>query len=159
MDLQALLNHPDPEIRERWQKSSTKEYGNIFQGFGETEGKDVCFWIPKGDVPKGEKVTYPRTVVDYRPEKVDNPWRTRITAGGDKLDYDGETMVNSADYTTIKCHWNSVLSSPGYKYATMDAGNMYLESKDGGEMGALATATVASGLATFSEASAVPLPR
>jgi len=23
-------------------------------GSGETEGKDVCFWIPKGDVPKGE---------------------------------------------------------------------------------------------------------
>lgn len=73
-------------------------------------------------------MAHPRTVVDHRPEKIDNPWRARITAGGDKLDYDGETMVNSANHTVIKCHWNSVLSSPGHKYATMDAGNMYLES-------------------------------
>lgn len=30
--------------------------------------------------------------------------------------------------TTIKCHWNSVLSDPGAKYCTGDAGNIYLES-------------------------------
>ena len=127
MDLEGLLAHPNPTIRERWQRSSTKEYGNIFQGSEFSEGKNVCHWIRKEDIPKGKQITYPRTVVDYRPEK-DDPNRTRITAGGDKLEYEGETAVNSADYTTIKCHWNSVLSSPGYKYATMDAGNMYLET-------------------------------
>lgn len=128
MDLEALLQHPNPEVRERWQKSSTKEHGSLFQGFGETEGKNVCQWVQKQDVLRGEKVTCPRTAADYGPEKVDSPRRTRITAGGDKLDYDGETMVNSADYTVIKCHWNSMLSSPGCKHATMDAGNMCLES-------------------------------
>ena len=66
----------------------------------------------KRGVPKGEKATRPRAAADHRPEKIDNPWRTRVTAGGDRLDYEGETAVNSAGHTDIKCHWNSVLSSP-----------------------------------------------
>ena len=80
-------------------------------------------------MPPGEKVACPRTVVDHGQEKIDDPWRTRITAGGDKLDHNGETVVNSADCVCIKCHWNSVLSSPGHRCSTMDAGNMHLESK------------------------------
>ena len=67
------------------------------------------------------------TIVAYRPEKSD-PNRTRITAGGDKLDYEGDTATHSASMTIIKCHWNSVISTPKAKYATGDAGNMYLES-------------------------------
>ena len=51
-----------------------------------------------------------------------------MTAGGDRLDSDGETMVSSADYTVIKCHWSPALSSPGYKCATMDAEDVCLES-------------------------------
>ena len=30
---------------------------------------------------------------------------------------------------TIKCHWNSVLSTPGAKYCTADISNMYLCSE------------------------------
>ena len=86
--LQALLSHPGPEAKERWQKPSTKEYGSIFQGFGEAEGKNVCWLIPKREIPSGEQVTYPRAVAGYRPEKAGNPWRARITAGGGKLDYE-----------------------------------------------------------------------
>ena len=71
MDLEALLQHPNPEIRERWQKSSTKEMGNIFQGHGETKGKNVCHFIFKHEIPCGEKVTHPWTAVDCRPEKIE----------------------------------------------------------------------------------------
>ena len=65
----------------------------------------------------------------YRPEKIDNPYRTRITGGRDQLDYDGETSTNSASMSTIKIHQNSVLSTPNAKYTVADAGNMYLASK------------------------------
>ena len=122
MGLEELLKHPDPQVQTTWQKSSEKEYGNLFQGYGTTRGMDVCEFIPKKEVPSNKKVTYPRTVVAYRPEKVDNPYRTRITAGGDRLDYQGETSTNSASMTTIKIHQNSVLSTPNAKYATSDAG-------------------------------------
>ena len=89
---------------------------------------NVCTFTRKEDIPKNKKITYPRTVVAYRPEKVDNPNRTRITAGGDKLDYDGETSTNSAGLVTVKCHWNSTLSDIEAKYCVADASNMYLES-------------------------------
>ena len=121
VDLGALLQHPNPEVRGRWQRPSTKGVGNIPQGHGDTKGKDVCQFVPKHEIPHGGGVTYPRAVVDYRSEKIGNPYRTCTTAG-----YGGGTMVNSADYVIIKTHWDSVLSSPGYKYAVMGAGNMYL---------------------------------
>merc|ERR1711884_368599 len=127
MSLEDLLKHPDPKVRDVWEKSSQKEFGNLFQGFGETKGMNVLEFIHKLEVPKDQKVTYPRIVVAYRPEK-DDPFRTRMTGGGDRLDYDGETSTNSASMTTIKIHQNSVLSTPGAFYTTADAGNMYLAS-------------------------------
>jgi len=129
MNLENLLSHPNPKVRATWEKSSQKEYGNLFQGYMETKGMDVCEFIQESDVPSNKRVTYPRTVVAYRPEKIDNPYRTRITAGGDQLDYDGETSTNSASMATIKIHQNSVLSTAGAKYTTADAGNMYLCSQ------------------------------
>ena len=95
----------------------------LFQGFKDTPGKDVLI----SEIPADKKVTYPRVTTAYRPEKED-PYRTRITAGGDKLDYDGETATHSASMTTIKTHWNSVLSTKTAKYCTADCSNMYLES-------------------------------
>jgi len=67
--------------------------------------------------------------VAYRPEKIENPYRTRITGGGDQLDYEGETSTNSASMLTIKIHQNSVLSTLGARYTVTNAGNMYLASK------------------------------
>ena len=89
---------------------------------------NVCTFIHKSEVPQGQKVTYPRTVVAHRPEKIKNPDRTRITAGGNQLEYDSEAATRSASYPTIKLHWNSVLSAALARYAVADAGNMYLES-------------------------------
>ena len=95
---------------------------------GEAEGKNVCWLIPKHEIPSGEQVAYPRAVAGYRPEKIGNPWRARITAGGGKLGYDGEAMASSAGCAAIKCHWNSALPGDGCKHATMDAGSMCLGS-------------------------------
>ena len=89
---------------------------------------NVLDWIHRGEVPNGKKVTYPRYTVDYRPEK-DEPYRTRITAGGNLLDYAGDTTTHTASMETIKCHCNSVLSTLGAKYCTADISNMYLCSE------------------------------
>jgi len=122
-----LIKHPNRETRDLWIGSGKKEYGRLFQGFKDTPGKDVLQWIYKSEVPKDKQVTYPRVTTAFRPEKED-PYRTRITAGGDRLDYDGETATHSAGMTTIKTHWNSVLSTKEAKYCTADCSNMYLES-------------------------------
>ncbi|OEU20461.1 hypothetical protein FRACYDRAFT_181335 [Fragilariopsis cylindrus CCMP1102] len=120
-----LINHKDPVIKNRWLQSGENEFARLFQGYGETEEVDVLDWIRKGDVPRNKQVTYPRYVVAVRPEKSE-PYRTRITAGGDRIDYKGNVTTHTASMETIKMHWNSVVSTPGAKYCTADISNMYL---------------------------------
>lgn len=73
MSLEDLLKHPDPDVRSIWENSNEKVYGNLFQGFGDTKGINVCTFIQRHQVPHGQKVAYPQMVVAYRPEKVKNP--------------------------------------------------------------------------------------
>ena len=112
---QDLINHKDPVIQHRWLQSGENEFARLFQGYGEVDGMDVLEWIYRKDVPRNKQVTYPRYVVDVRPEKSE-PYRTRITAGGDKIDYEGNVTTHTASMETIKMHWNSVVSTPGAKY-------------------------------------------
>ena len=53
--------------------------------------------------------------------------RSRITVGRDRIHcYNYATSAPTCDLTTIKLHWNSVLSTPVAKYATFDISNFYL---------------------------------
>ena len=76
---------------------------------------------------EGRVPTYARVVVEFRPQKED-PNRVRITAGGNLIKYPGELTTRTADLTTTKIAWNSVLSTEGAKYACLDVGNFYLET-------------------------------
>ena len=76
---------------------------------------------------EGRVPTYARVVVDFRPQKED-PNRVRITAGDNLIKYPGELTTRTADLTTTKFVWNSVLSTEGAKYACLDVGNFYLET-------------------------------
>ena len=70
-------------------------------------------------------MTYGRIVVDFRPQKTD-PNRVRITVGGNLIDYPYDLTTRTADLTTSKVMWNSVISKPGAKYACADVTNFYL---------------------------------
>ena len=61
-----------------------------------------------------------------RPEKIDEPNRTRFTAGGDKINYPGEVATPTAEMLVAKLLFNSVVSTPGAKFMTMDISNFYL---------------------------------
>jgi hypothetical protein len=75
--------------------------------------------------PKDKKATYGRVVCTVRPQKKEQN-RTRITVGGNLIDYPGDVSTRTADLTTFKTHLNSVISTPGAKYMCMDVGNFYL---------------------------------
>ena len=124
------MHHTDSLIRERWTRSGENEFGRLFQGFSPngTEGKDVLEWARKQGIPLGKMVAYPRYVAGHRPEKKDEPWRTRITAGGNLLEYFGGAAAHTASMEATKMHWNSVLPTDGAKYCTGDISSMYLES-------------------------------
>ena len=127
MAYRDLIKHPNPKIRERWERAGNNEFGRLAQGFEDIEGLNVVIFIPRHEVPNDKQATYARYVVDFRPEK-DEQWRLRITCGGDKLEYAGDTTTHSASMETIKCQLNSIVSAANAKCATGDISNMYLGS-------------------------------
>ena len=78
-------------------------------------------------VPKGRKVTNGRIVVDYRPNKSE-PNRTRLTAGGDKIDYHGIVRTDTVDMMTAKLLINSVISTPRARCCILDIKDFYLNN-------------------------------
>ena len=127
MSYRDLIKHPNPKIRRRWERAGLNEFARLAQGYDGVEGMNVVTFIAKSDLPTNKEATYARYVVDYRPEK-DEPWRLRITCGGDRLEYVGNTTTHSASMETIKCQLNSIISTPKAKAATADISNMYLGS-------------------------------
>ena len=60
-----------------------------------------------------------------RPEKAKKN-RTRFTVGGDRINYPGKVATPTADILMAKCLFNSVISTKGAKFMTMDISNFYL---------------------------------
>ena len=116
-----------PELREQWLKSLANELGRLSQGIRDIKGTNTIFFIPKLDIPPEQRreVTYGRIVVAYKPDKLEKN-RSRLTIGGDLIKYPFDKSAPTADLPIIKLLWNSVLSTPGAKYFTMDISNFYL---------------------------------
>jgi hypothetical protein len=60
--------------------------------------------------------------VDYRPQNKE-PNRTRLTVGGNLVDYPGDVSTPTADTTTAKLVINSTISTPQAKYIYGDVKN------------------------------------
>ena len=84
--------------------------------------------IHKKDAPKRKKITYAQFCCDIRLQK-DEINRTRLTVGGNLLEYKGKTSTESASLETIKIHLNSTISTKDAKYAAANIGNFYTNSK------------------------------
>ena len=135
LEFRHLLNHKNSDIKKKWGRSGANEYGRLMQGIGKKrppeeriEGTNSMQFIKKKQVPKGKIITYARFVADIRPQK-DEKERMRLTAGGDRLIYDGKKSTETAGLETTKMLLNSVVSTPNAKFACFDIGNMYLNTK------------------------------
>jgi len=119
-----------PSLHDTWTKAMCKELGNISQGFGNEKGTNTVHFMTHQEIaviPADRTVMYARIVVDYRSQK-DDPNLVRITIGGNLIDYPGELTTHTADLTTTKLMWNSVISTEGAKYMTADIKSFYLET-------------------------------
>ena len=126
MEYRHLLKNP--KYREVWSKAFGKEIGRLAQGQkGVVEGTNALFFIKYEDIPMDRKkdVTYARICANYRPEKED-PNRIRITLGGNLVNYPGDVGTKTADLLTVKILLNSVISTPGAKFMSLDISNFYL---------------------------------
>ena len=66
-------------------------------------------------------------MVDKRPEK-EEVNRTRITVGGDRLEFQGDTSTETVGLEIEKMVFNSVVSTLEAKFTTIDISNMYLNT-------------------------------
>ncbi len=126
MEYKQLIK--DPETKAIWNTSAANKFGRLAQGCGgRVKGTDTINFIKHADVPAGRIVTYARFVCVMRPQKSE-PARTRLTVGGNLIDYPGDKSAPTADITTFKLLVNSTLSTPNAKMCCMDVKNYYLNT-------------------------------
>ena len=115
------------KCRDTWIKSLENELGRLAQGIRDIKGTDTISFVHKSEIPKDrlKEVTYGRIFVAYKPNKSE-PHISRLTVGGDRIVFLYNVRTPTADLPTIKMLWNSVLSTPGARYMTLDISNFYL---------------------------------
>ena len=117
-----------PEYKDEWNHPYGNKIGRLAQGMkGRVEGTDTINFIHKHDIPKDRRkyCTYGKINCNVRPPKEEKN-RTRLTIGGDRINYDGDCGTPSADLLTIKLLLNSVISTEGARFMTLDIKNFYL---------------------------------
>ncbi len=93
-------------------------------------GTDTMFVMTLQDVANmlaDRLATYANIIVDFRPQKED-PYRIRICVGGNLINHPGELTTRTADITTSKLHWNSVLTTQKAKHMCLNLKSFYLSA-------------------------------
>ncbi len=119
----------NPKTRARWTHSYGNDLGQLAQRMpGQVTGTNTSFFIPKDKVPRArdKDITYGLITCLIRPEKTNEPNRSRLVAGGDKVNCPFDAGTPTADLHTIKLLINSMISTPGARFFMMDIKNFYL---------------------------------
>ena len=128
LEYRQLITHPNAHLRRTWQLSSANEFGWLAQGVGgRITGTDAIRFIHHHEMPPTPRPTYARFVCDIRPQKAEKE-RTRLTVGGNLIDYPDSVTTRTCDLVTFKMHINSTLSRPKRKYCSFDVKNSYLNT-------------------------------
>ena len=124
-----LMRGPNKDI---WKTILANNLGLLAQGVGTRipTGTNTVFFIPRSAIPAGRTVTYLLLVASIRPHKTETN-RVRVTIGGNRLDFPGDTTTNCASLTTTKCILNSIISTPGARFITLDIKNFYYNTTMG----------------------------
>jgi hypothetical protein len=134
LEHRQLRTHPD--YKSVWDKSYANELGRLCQGIGTNntnptgkriDGTNTFRPIAYTDIPSDRRqdVTYSRVVCEVRPHK-DDPNRTRITIGGNRICYPGDTGTRTGSLELVKLQINNVLSTTNARFASFDISNFYL---------------------------------
>eukprot|EP00804_Cyclotella_cryptica_P027183 CCRYP_017172-RA/>CCRYP_017172-RA protein AED:0.35 eAED:0.35 QI:0/0/0/1/1/1/2/0/356 len=103
----------NPQYCTIWKNAYGKELGRLAQGIpGTVKGTNTIVFIAYNKIPlqRCTDVTYGCVVANYRPEKED-PYRIRLTVGGNRITYPGDCGTPTADMLTTKILLNSVIST------------------------------------------------
>ena len=112
LEYRQLINHPNAHLRKTWQLSSANEFGWLAQGVGgRITGTETIHFIHHHEMPPTRRPTYARFVCEIQPQKAEKE-RTRLTVGGNLIDYPDSVTTRMCDLVTFKMHINSTLSRP-----------------------------------------------
>jgi hypothetical protein len=121
----------DPKHKDIWARSSANEFGRLTQGLkdGRVKGTNTMRYITKSQIPKDRRkdITYASFTCDYRPNKAEMH-RTRLTAGGDRINYPYDVGTPTADMTLFKILVNSIISTPNARCIMVDIKDFYLNT-------------------------------
>jgi hypothetical protein len=127
MEMRQLLRNP--KYSDLWGESYTKELGRLAQGIPGTKGTDTIVFIKYDKIPldRRQNITYGKTVVTYWPEK-DDPNQMRLTVGSNQIVCPFDVSTPMVEMMTVKMHLNSVISTKGAHYCTIDLKDFYLNT-------------------------------
>jgi hypothetical protein len=103
----------DPKHAKVWSESSANEFGRLAQGVGgRVTGTNTIFFIQKDHVPidRRKGVMCDSFVCELKPNK-EEKYCTRLTAGGDRINYPEDVGAPTADMTLVKILLNSIIST------------------------------------------------
>ena len=124
-NIDSLLQGP---MKSTWKNSVSNEFGRLLRGNKNgVNFTDTMEFIPKSEAPPDQDVTYANFVFDYRPLK-DEPYRTRMVVGGDKLSYHDDPGSPAASLLETKLLLNSTISDAdkGAKFLSLDLKDFFL---------------------------------
>jgi hypothetical protein len=119
LEYRHLLKHP--KYKDIWSKSFGTEIRRLA-----TTTERIAF-MSKEIISQNRRkdITYGRIVCTHRSEKTD-PYRTRITMGGNLVNYPDDCGTPTADLLTVKLLFNNIISTPNCKFMTIDIKDFYL---------------------------------
>ena len=119
----------NPLTKREWDFSGANEFGRLMEGVGDRmpTGTQTMFPIRPSQIPTGRKSTYVKFVCNKRPQKEEEN-RTRLTMGGNLIDYPGDVSTPTADMLTAKIMANSTISDPDARWLGLDLKNFYLNN-------------------------------
>ena len=99
------------KYKEDWDVSAANKFGRLAQGVGgRTKGTNTIFFVAKKATPQDRfrDITYGKFVCDVRPQKAE-PNRTRLTVGGNKINYPDDCNTPTPDVMLVKLLLNSII--------------------------------------------------
>jgi hypothetical protein len=108
-----------------WLDHSAQEWDRLIE-----KTKTLAF-VPVSRKPKDKKATYIKQncTEKVKPPALEPEKRVRAIAGGDKVDYGGDTAAYTAGLKTVKTLWNSVLSTINARFMTKYIKDFYLHTR------------------------------
>jgi hypothetical protein len=132
-DTGKLLNYRQimrsTKYKKAWSHSLANKFGRLANGIGGRikNPTNTINFIYQHEVPKEQKqdITYGQFVCTVRSGKAE-PNQTLFTVKGDRINYPGKVATPTAEMLVTKVLFNSIISTKGARFMTMDISNFYL---------------------------------